>query len=298
MKTIKNTLKLLSFALLLIACENDGGSSKIAIENGAVPNFQKTATSDSFINLVDLNNDQPIKLQLNVSIGYGDISSMDIIGFYTQDNKTYRTVLKLNQTTFPDTLSFTTEDIINAFPILNTKGDFKIGDKLIISANVKLKDGTVYKIYDDNGEPNFGLHVATSAQFSVGQTYLVSCPSDLAGTYDVLSSGETTDPDVAPSKITVNNFPYVVTITANGGGSYTLSDAFAGLYIYWYDIYGIKNPFKGKFTDICGTLSGKFEEPFQTDLIITGTVNADGTLSIHWFNGYDDFADSVYTKRQ
>ncbi|GIZ07374.1 hypothetical protein [Flavobacterium sp. UMI-01] len=297
MKNIKALFKFILLSMLLIACENDGGDSKLAFDTGAVPNIQKTQTSDSFINLVELNNDQTIKLELNIDIALGAIEAMDIVGFYTDATTTYKAILKTDQTTFPFTLSLTAEDLINAFPNLSSRDDFKIGDKLIISANVKLKDGRIYKIYDDNGEPNFSQDVANANQYSVGQTYLVSCPSDLAGIYDVVSTGETTDPFVAPSKVSATNFPYTVTITDTGGGNYTMSDAFGGLYLYWYDIYGITTPYEGKFTDVCGTLSGKFEEPFGTQVTLTGTVNSDGTLSIHWINEYDDYANAVYTKR-
>ena len=125
--------------------------------------------------------------------------------------------------------------------------------------------------------------------------FVVSCPSDLAGTYTVLSSGSSTDSGTPPGTNPIVDYPYTVVVTDNGGGNYTISDGFAGLYILWYESYGISSEYPGNFTDICGELSGSWVEPFGTDVTLTGMVNPDGTLSISWINGYDDTADAVYT---
>ncbi|WP_366184925.1 hypothetical protein [Flavobacterium ovatum] len=287
MKNIKNIFKFIAFSLLLMGCENDGGDSKLTLEQGAIPNFQKTATSDSFINLVDLSNDQPIKLELNVSTVYGDISSMDIIGFYTQDDKTYRTVLKANQTTFPITLSFTIEDIINSFPILNSKDDFKIGNKLLISADIKLKNGKIYKIYDDNGQPNFGSHVATSVQYSVSQSFLVSCPSFLAGTY----SFSTTNIGDGVN-FTTETYTGTVTFTDKSGGSYNISDASFGGYTYLYDVAATGL----QLQDICNKITFKGVNQYGDSFSMSNLVVNGNKLSFHWETSYDEYGDTVITR--
>jgi hypothetical protein len=76
-----------------------------------------------------------------------------------------------------------------------------------------------------------------------------------------------------------------------------MSDGYGGLYLLWYDIYGITAENAGVFTDICGELSGTYQEPFGTAVIITGTVNDNGTLLIRWENGFGDFGSGIYTKQ-
>lgn len=298
MKKIKIIFATLLFASLIISCENDGGSSKIDTKYGAVPNVQKTAGTDSFIDLTAINNGTNINLGFTVDRAVGDVSSMNIVGFYIKSDGTiYKATLIENVTEFPATFNISQANLINAFAELNTTSDFEVGDQLKITTELTLRDGSIQKIINDDGTDNFSSNIATSGTYKVVQSYNVSCPSDLGGTYSVISSGTSTDSGPTAEENPITNYPYTVTITDNGGGNYTISDAFGGLYLLWYDIYGITDAdSKGEFNDICGVISGTFVEPFGTDTNITGTVNPDGTLSIHWENGYGDMGDSVYTK--
>jgi hypothetical protein len=296
MKKIKLLLATFAIALLMPSCTDDGGKSKVDLAVGAVPNISKIATTDSFINLVKVAGGANINLGLTVSVAQGDVASMDIVGFYQRGTAVYKAIMKSNVTTFPATVNFTQNDIIAAFSQINSISDFKLGDKFIISANLTLKNGSVLKIFNDDGTSNHGADIANSKAYAVSQTYSVSCPSDLAGTYSVISSGASTDSGPTAAENPISNYAYTVTITATGGGNYTLSDGYAGLYLLWYDIYGISGNNPGKFTDVCGVLSGSFKEVFGANAKITGTANLNGTLNIHWENDYGDFGDSVFTK--
>ena len=298
MKKISFLIVTLVVALLMPSCENDGGDSKIKTSKGALPNIQKISTTDAFIDLVAVQSGDAINLGFTVDLAIGDINSMDIMALYKKSDGTiYKAKLATGITTFPTTFNISQTDILNAFNELNSTGDFQIGDQLTITAELTLKDGRVQKIINDDGTNNFSPNIASSNLYKVFQTYNVSCPSDLEGTYSVISSGESTDSGPSPSENPISNFPYTVEIKATGGGDYTISDAFGGLYILWYDIYGVDFEVEGTFSDVCGTISGSFQEPFGTEVIVTGTVNPNGTLSIHWVNGYDDFGDAVYTKQ-
>lgn len=299
MKKNKIIFAIFTSIILLIACEKDGGESQIGYSsNGAVPNIQKNSNLDSFIDLTKINNDSEISLGFSVDKAIGEINSMDIIGFYIKaDGTIYKATLVDNVTTFPTNITINKNDLLNAFAELNSKEDFALGDQLKITAELTLKDGTVQKILNNDGTNNFSSNVATSNLYKVFQTYNVSCPSNLGGNYSVISSGSSTDTGPSPSENPISNFATNVVITDNGGGNYTVSDAFGGLYLLWYDIYGIVEGLsKGEFNDICGTISGSFPEPFGTDVIVTGNVNPDGTISIQWENGYGDKGSSVYTK--
>ncbi len=178
MKKIKIILATLILALLLPSCENDGGTSKIGYSsNGAVPNIQKIAGSDSSINLVAVNNGNLIHLGFTVDKAIGDITSMNIIGFYTKANGTiYKATLVSNVTTFPASFNITQTDLFNAFAELNSASDIQLGDQLKITAELTLKDGSVQKIINDDGSDNFSSNIATSNRYKVQQTYDVSCP--------------------------------------------------------------------------------------------------------------------------
>lgn len=296
MKKIQQTIIILCSFLLLPSCENDGGDSKINTQNGALPNIQKLSNSDSFIDLLALENNEEINLGFSADLALGKISSMDIVGFYIKpDGTLFKATLAKNITTFPTSFTLRRNDLYKAFENLNTPESFEIGDKLTISADLTLKDGTVLKIINDDGTNNFSSNIATSTLYKVFQTYNVSCPSDLGGTYKAISSGKSTESAVETSN-PVSNFPYTVTLIDNGGGNYTIKDAFAGLYIYWYDIFGVTFETEGTFNDVCGTISGNFEGPFGEIVIYSGTVNQNGSINIHWTNEFDDFGDMILTK--
>lgn len=298
MKKIKFLIVTLAIAMLMPSCENDGGDSKIEFSNGALPNIQKISSTDAFIDLVAVESGTNINLGFTVDLALGEVSSMDVVGLYIKsDGSIYKATLATGITTFPATFNISQTDIINAFAEIKTKSDFKIGDQLTITAELTLKNGKVQKIINDDGTNNFSPNIATSNLYKVFQSYNVSCPSDLEGTYKVISSGTSTDSGPSPSENPISNFPYTVEIKATGGGNYIISDGFAGLYMLWYDIYGVDFEVEGAFSDVCGTISGSFPEPFGTLVTVSGKVNPNGTLTIHWKNGYDDFGDAVYTKQ-
>lgn len=298
MKNIKKIFAILTLIMLVLSCENDGGDSKLNLKYGAIVNIQKQNDTDAFIDLLNVQNGGNFNLGITLDLALGKISSVDLVGFYTKKDGTItKATLVPNIVTLPTTINLSRQDIFDAFANINNPEDFESGDKLTISADITLKDGTVVKIINDDGSNNFSSNIATSNLYKLFQTYNVSCTSNLEGTYSVISSGTSTDSGPTSSENPISNFPYTVQISALGGGDYTISDAFGGIYILWYDIYGLDFEVEGSFSDVCGTISGKFPEPFGTDVIFSGTVNSNGTISIHWENGYGDFGDSVYTKQ-
>ncbi len=296
MKKIKLIFAVLVLIVLIPSCTNDGGDSKIDFGNGGVPNLVKDASTDDFIDFLAVNNGETFNLGLNVSIGQGEISSMDIVAFYRKGNNiSSKAILETNITTFPATVNLSKDDIIAAFSELNSASDFVLGDQLTVSAELTLKDGRIIKILNDDGTTNYGQDIANSTIYAVVQNYSVSCASDLGGTYSVVSSGTATEIEPSDTNPTTD-YPYTTVITDNGGGSYTMSDAFGGLEIFWYSVYGLTFEVNGPFNDLCGDLSGSFTGAFGEANELTGTVNPDGTLSIHWENEWGDFGNAVYTK--
>lgn len=297
MKKFKLICTFIAVSLAFLACENDGGDSKLNLEVGAIPNITKSETADAFIDLIAINNNEPISLSFTVDVAQGDVKSLDVIMFYKKPTAIYKAVLATNVTDFPKEYTISQSDIISAFAEINSADDFEIGDKLIITAELTLMNGKVIVIYNNDGSTNVGIDITNSPLYDFSQTYNVACPSDLGGTYNVVSSGASTDPGVNPALNPATNYAYSVVITDNGGGSYKISDAFGGLYLLWYDIFGITGETPGTFSDVCGEISGQFAEPFGTDVIYTGSVNQDtGVITINWINGYDDQAVMTLTK--
>ncbi len=173
MKNIK--LIFMSLLLLVIAtsCENDGGTSVLDLTEGAVPNIRKIPTTDQGINIVALSKGQDINLGLTVNIGTGDVKSMDVIGFFTKSGVVSRAVLQTGLTTFPTTVNYKKADLVKAFPAF---ASFGLNDKLVITTEITLKNGTIVKIYDDLGVPLYGADVANSTIWAATQTYLALCP--------------------------------------------------------------------------------------------------------------------------
>lgn len=306
MKKIKLILVSLFAVAMTLSCDDDGGDSKIDLKEGAIPNIQKVDGSESFINLSELQegNDISMSVDVNIARGQNQVASVNVVGFYIKaDGSVEKGVLASNITTFPAVILIKKETLLNTFTSLVSVDDFSIGDELKITTDITLKDGTILNLLKDDGSQNFGQDIANSTQITppinVTQSYFVSCPSDLGGTYSVVTSGASTDPGPTPDENPISDFLTTVTITDNGGGNYTMSDAYGGLYLLWYDIYGItSSDTVGTFTDVCGTISSTFDPGnFVGETVtLTGTVNDDGTLTIHWENNFGDFGDSVYTK--
>jgi hypothetical protein len=135
----KVSLLFITFGLMFASCTKDGGTS-------------------------------------NVGVGYGNVASMDIVGIYTKGTVMEKAILKSNITTFPATVNINQTDLYNAFNILNSASDVGLKDNLVISADLKLKDGSVVKMYNTDGTTNYGSGIANLTGIKVFQTYIVSCP--------------------------------------------------------------------------------------------------------------------------
>lgn len=175
---------------------------------------------------------------------------------------------------------------------------YDVPTSVVVPANSNVGVLTV-GVSDTNIGPNgetLYLHLVAEKDLYTGGpiTFKISrlCPSDLGGIYHVISNGENTDGQPAAVDI-----EYTVTVTDLGNGQYTISDGYAGVYMFWYGIYGIDFEVEGNFSDSCGSLSGDWVGPFGSTAILTGTDNEDGTLTIRWSNGFGDYIDAEYTKQ-
>jgi hypothetical protein len=289
MRKIKIIFAINTALLLKTSCENDGGESQIGYSsNGAVPNIQKASGSDSFIDLVSITSGSNINLVFTVDKAIGDINSMDVIGFYIKgDGTVFKATIAEDITTFPTNISINQTNLFSAFSELNTISDFEIGDQLKITAELTLKDGSIQKIINNDGTDNFSSNVATSNLYKVFQTYNVSCPSSLGGTYNYI----TTNAKAPTGQSAIGPLTGTVTLEDQGGGVYEISDAsFGG----WIGLYGPGNIATGvKLTDVCNKIAytgvDQYNEVFTfSNLVINGSQ-----MSFHWENDYGEFGDTT-----
>jgi hypothetical protein len=184
MKKLKLIFTSILLVFIAVSCEDDGGTSKIDLVEGAVPNIKKIATTDQGINLIALQNGGNINLGLTLGVGRGDVASMDVIGFYTKNGVKERGVLKTNVTGFPATVNITQTDLYAAFTSLNSVSDIGVTDQLLITADLKLNNGTVIKLFTDAGVPRYGADISNAPFLSLSQTYAVACPLNDASLFN------------------------------------------------------------------------------------------------------------------
>ncbi len=293
MKNIKIILFTIVIGVLCFSCDKDSGSAALVLEAGAVPNMSKVSGSDGIIDLVRLNSGEVLTISFNALVAQGNPASTDIIAsFVTLAGPVYNATLASN-VSLPQDYSLTTNDIIAAFSEINSKDDIKLGDVLRISARFTMSDGRVLSLLNEDGTDNTGTTLSNSKLVAIAVNYPVSCPSDIGGTYLVSSTGAGCC-GVSP----ITDYEYTVTVTDNGGGSYTLSDysggAFDGLFCAAFNICGDTS--SGEITDVCGTLGGTAPDCCGDTYDFQGVVNDDGTWSVDISSGFMA-ATQVWTKQ-
>lgn len=289
MKNIKTIFAILTLLVLVLSCENDGGDSKIDTNYGAVIDIQKSSNSDTYINLVALQDGGDINLSFTINNALGEVASMDVIGLYIKSNGTtiYKGKFSTGIKTFPYSLKIDKQKIFNAFTQINSADDFETGDQLTITAQLTLKDGKVIQLINDDGSNNFSSNISTSSTYKVFQAYNVSCPSQLGGTYQFT----TTNVKAPTGETAAGPLTGTVTFEDQGGGIYNISDAsFGG----WAGLYGPGNTaINVQLKDICNKISyfgtDQFDEVFTfSNLVINGDK-----ISFHWENDYGENGDTT-----
>lgn len=196
----------------------------------------------------------------------GLVTSVSVLKHFTGTGATVADLDAGSITTFPSTLTLTLEDLLSGIG-LGSSADLGPGDEWTFTYKVNLTDGRVLKPAR-----------STSVAFS--------CVSDLAGTYEAVTSGSIGA-----------DYPYEVTLTETAtSGVYEVSDITFGLYP---DGYGAsENP--ANITDVCDniTLKDQPDTVYGGDVFNgTGKVNGDGTISLTWSNGYGDNGVTTLTKQ-
>jgi len=177
-------------------------------------------------------------------------------------------------------VSFTGNDLIAALGL--SPEDLAGGGRFDVTGTITTTSGQVFT--SSNSSPTVN---GAGFRGFFDYTLFVVCPSSLEGMYNAVTTGSSTD-GCCPNPTTVES---VITLTATGGGEYTISDWSGGLYFEWYDVYGIAGPSdtEGAIKDACNVISYLTDtEPFGSTVSGDGKVNADGTITLKWLNGFSD----------
>lgn len=178
---------------------------------------------------------------------------------------------------------------------LITNGSFDLmGEPVVVTVDENLCDNSGFDVYAVHFTSDSFLSETTS------KATLTTASTSLAGTYTTVTNG-TLSGNFAP-ETTVTDFIGEVTITDNGDGTFDFDDATAGFYsdLNYYGGFGSPS-IPHTFEVPCNDIEDSFDTPFVNccDDVITfsGKINPDGTISVHWENGFGEIMDVVYTKK-
>jgi len=266
-RIIKSTLIILSLIFISSCVDEDELFELDDFEVGALPNLQRTSNDLGFINLLDLTGSN-----LEFSVGFTiDRSQSDDGGFTDQgdgrelESTEFSSVESVQLeisfqgaangnavesaslttiTSWPATVNFLgVDDLVEALPSLSSRDDIELGDVFTFVCGVTLQDGRVLPAFvtdpAGNKTPNYSINYSGTLNnpgYDFGVTYVVTCPSNLAGNYTST---------VLSSNIPLTNFrtPQPVTVTG-ANGTYTLSDGSA-------DYFGPDFPLGLAFNELC-----------------------------------------------
>lgn len=232
------------------------------------------------------------------------VSSVDVMLTFTEKDgdyneaedvfvdKVYPPVKVGEVTSFPSTFSITAAEAAEA---LNWDiADFEVGDSFNLTFPIHSADGRTFTVALNSdlcqqpAQPSFG---------GCNVRWSIACPSDLGGSYTVVSSGTSTDSCPSPATLTDYAYTGTITFTPLGGGRYRLNESLGGQYIAWYGAcYGYDFVTANTISDVCNVISGTFATAFGESFSVSGSVDTDtGVITISWTNNFGDTGSNVYT---
>tara|TARA_R110000868_G_scaffold220257_3_gene471422 strand:- start:22479 stop:23396 length:918 start_codon:yes stop_codon:yes gene_type:complete len=293
MKNLKYLILTLALAVFNISCENDGGTSAIQLNDGAVPNMVKSVSSAGFFDLVKVDSGENVSVTFSADVAQGKPASIDIVGIYTTSAGMVYSATLFGNVSLPQDFNLSINDIVAAFSELNSSADISVGDAIALTTRFTMADGTILNILNDDGTSGTGTNIQTTVLFTTVITYPVSCPSDLGGTHSYVSSNLQA---AFGAGCPTGDVTGTVTFTDQGGGIYLVSDLGFGQYgsSCWNDTPATSGG--AIITEVCGKLiSGGADQYGLTYNWVITSVSGD-KLSISWSNNYGDSGDVVITR--
>jgi len=259
-------------ALTFQSCDD---TEEVLPYQGAVK--QVTAPIENVLTFLDFIDINAAQAGFNLDASGGTATSMDVYVQHKNAGGAYgdRVLLK-SVSDFPSDQMFSASEL--ASPLGISVDSLRLADSFLLSFEVLGSDGKTYQSDDF-------------------VTIDLSCPSDIGGTYSAISSGQSTDgccPDPA-TDVTAED----ITITAQGGGVYAISDFSGGLWEHWYAVYGASGINEGEIKDVCNSISFQnTSELFGSPISGSGVWDAETqTITIDWTaDSWGDVGSTVFTR--
>lgn len=182
------------------------------------------------------------------------------------------------------------------------------GGNFFVRPRVTLNDGRVYPgfvhLNATDSISNLGTGItgnSATGAFTIQKLTPILCPPvNISGTYMVTSATGTSTDGCCPDPVALSGDIVTITPVAGSTTNFVISDLTGGVYLEFYDVYGITSPddTPGTVSFNCNEISFNTPEPFQTSFVGEGFWDeATGTLTYTWTNGYAD-AGAVTLVRQ
>jgi len=225
------------------------------------------------------------------------IEKLDIFGTFTDISidSVFEERLVTTETSFPTRVTLTAADLASVWGLSIT--DLGGGDLFDFIFVVTMKDGRVFDPHPDiENNPNKlsdGICFAVEARGTCFLQTFINCPSNLEGTYNTSTTGES--PDFCCPEF---DFPSVITLTRLSPNSYEMSEFSGGVYAEWFcapfgECQDFFEDIGGNMIDICGSITTS--APYF-DSIGFGTVDeATGIITIDWDNEFGDYGTTIFT---
>lgn len=251
-------LLLASFGFLFNACEDEVVEVLAGQEGLFPPNVSLIEDVSPCFDFNDLS----AEAGFNVSIDEAEraeIETVDVYGTYLSGGVEKGPILITTLNSFPADYITNPAELLGPMGI--SESDLKLGDVFRFS---------------------FGVGSAKNTFLTANsQSIAISLPATIGGAYTVSTSGQSTDGCCTDP---VNLEDVAVDIVNNGDGTYDITDITGGLWIAWYNVYGITDPVAGFFSESCNQIEiFGTTEPFGSNISGGGTVNPlNGVINISW----------------
>ncbi len=269
---MKNKIKILLIlavgAMVLPMCQKDPDLRIPDLQLGVVPQILKNTDLDQTI---DIFNPEVFEGGVDVDLLFDDMpQKMDIMVAYNDSN---RALLRGNVTSFPVSVDFSMNDLLDLIPELDSVEQLNPGDFFRVYAVTTLKDGTVidgldslYAAYNSSisNQPGSNVDVKYTVvcpfdpDFAIGSYRCVSSPADWNVDGDVTITQDATDPtkfyiagmaeldgateDLGPLVMHIDPVTYAVTVDKT-----ILASDFYGMHNFSYAGKGTYNSCDGSY---------------------------------------------------
>lgn len=287
MKINKSYISLLLLPLLLLACDSEFIAPHDMVPKGGFVRFDTEVEKLNFV--FDLTQEENPVFEAPIIAPSDNVQSYDLSFVLSRPQGNLGPFDLLSIDRLPAMLSFSLQDIADAAGLDRSE----VRGLLNFTAAVTRDDGTVFTAEDFSGDLN-NPGERQAMRFSIPTI----CPSDLAGTYRSVAVGNSTD-GCCPNETTVES---TVTLTETGTGEYVISDWSAGLYLEWYDVYGVTPSIdmSTALIEACGGISiPEFAEVFGGTAVAAGSVDPNtGIIVYEWENSFGDTATVTLTPQE